>query len=78
MREFSEEFFVCPYCGYVVGTEAASRNYLAPGTILRNRYTLGKVLGQGGFGITYIAWDNKIGRAVAIKEYMCPAHLRRV
>ena len=78
MREFSDEFFVCPYCGYVVGTEATSRNYLAPGTILRNRYTLGKVLGQGGFGITYIAWDNKIGRAVAIKEYMPSAFASRL
>ena len=70
MREFGEEFDVCPHCGYIVGTQAASKNHLAPGTVLQERYTLGKVLGQGGFGITYIAWDNKIGRAVAIKEYM--------
>ncbi len=70
MREFGEEYDVCPHCGYIVGTEAASKNHLAPGTVLQDRYTLGKALGQGGFGITYIAWDNKIGRAVAIKEYM--------
>ena len=70
MREFGDEFDVCPHCGYLVGTEAVSKNHLAPGTVLQNRYTLGKVLGQGGFGITYIAWDAKIGRAVAVKEYM--------
>ena len=70
MREFGDAFDVCPHCGYIVGTEAASKNHLAPGTVLQDRYTLGKALGQGGFGITYIAWDNKIGRAVAIKEYM--------
>ena len=70
MREFGDEFDVCPHCGYLVGTEAASKNHLAPGTVLQNRYTLGKVLGQGGFGITYIAWDQKLERAVAVKEYM--------
>ena len=78
MREFGEEFDVCPHCGYIVGTGAASKNYLEPGTVLQNRYTLGKVLGQGGFGITYIAWDNKIGKAVAVKEYMPNAFASRV
>ncbi|MDD6061621.1 MAG: serine/threonine protein kinase, partial [Oscillospiraceae bacterium] len=78
MREFGEEFDVCPHCGYIVGTGAASKNYLEPGTVLQSRYTLGKVLGQGGFGITYIAWDNKIGKAVAVKEYMPNAFASRV
>ncbi|MBR5620495.1 MAG: D-alanyl-D-alanine carboxypeptidase family protein [Clostridia bacterium] len=78
MREFGEEYDVCPHCGYIVGTEAASKNHLAPGTVLQDRYILGKALGQGGFGITYIAWDNKIGRAVAIKEYMPNALASRI
>ena len=78
MRKFGEEFEICPYCGYTVGTEAKAKNHLAPGTVLQNRYTLGKVLGQGGFGITYIAWDGKIGRAVAVKEYMPYAFASRM
>lgn len=39
------------------------------GIELGNAYTLGRVLGQGGFGITYIAIDNSNGRRVAVKEY---------
>jgi serine/threonine protein kinase len=33
-------------------------------------YTIDKVLGQGGFGITYLAHDRNLDRAVAIKEYL--------
>ena len=34
------------------------------------RYELQAVLGHGGFGITYRAWDSELDRAVAIKEYL--------
>lgn len=40
---------------------------LPEGTILGN-YRLLKVLGQGGFGITYVAWDGQLERSVVIKE----------
>lgn len=33
-------------------------------------YTIDRVLGQGGFGITYLAHDRNLDRAVAIKEYL--------
>lgn len=44
-------------------------NQLAPGTVLRGRYQLSRLLGQGGFGITYCALDTRTGRQVAIKEH---------
>ncbi|WP_321501854.1 serine/threonine-protein kinase [Breoghania sp.] len=43
------------------------KNTLAPGTMLR-QYRLEKVIGQGGFGITYLAYDTELHRNVAIKE----------
>lgn len=41
---------------------------LLPGTILLGRYRIDRLLGQGGFGITYVAMDMQSGRAVAVKE----------
>ena len=59
---------VCEHCGYNENIP----NYphqLPIGTMLKGRYTVGKVLGQGGFGITYIGWDNALESSIAIKEY---------
>lgn len=61
---------VCPSCGY--NASAQTDKYpmaLPPGTVLNGRYILGRVLGQGGFGITYVAQDHKTGSLVAVKEY---------
>jgi hypothetical protein len=44
-------------------------NALAPGTVLL-WYEIEKVLGQGAFGITYLAQDTNLHRRVAIKEYL--------
>lgn len=42
--------------------------------LCRQQYRLGRILGNGGFGITYLAWDNKNNRKAAIKEFF-PVHL---
>lgn len=41
---------------------------LPAGTLVEGRYKLLKAIGQGGFGITYIGWDKKLERRVAVKE----------
>ncbi len=61
----------CPFCGYVPENEKEKYpNALRPGSILNGKYIVGRVIGQGGFGITYIAKDYKTGERVAIKEYL--------
>ncbi len=70
MKEYSGESNVCPYCGYAADTKPSASNHLAPGTLLAGRYLIGRALGSGGFGITYIGWDSRNSRPVAIKEYL--------
>lgn len=44
--------------------------HLQPNTTLQGgRYKIKDVLGQGGFGITYLAKDNTLGVYVAVKEF---------
>jgi serine/threonine protein kinase len=50
-----------------------SGNALPVGTYL-GEFELTSVLGEGGFGIVYLAWDHSLQRRVALKEYM-PAAL---
>lgn len=64
------ESYPCPVCGYT-GKNNEDPHYLNPGTVLfSGRYKVGHVVGAGGFGVTYAAWDTELMRRVAIKEYM--------
>ncbi|MFN7937685.1 MAG: serine/threonine-protein kinase [Bryobacteraceae bacterium] len=60
----------CPKCGFVEGTDPESPLHLRPRTELHGQYLVGKVLGHGGFGITYLGWDLNLERKIAIKEYL--------
>lgn len=61
---------VCPHCGYVPSADNHPFLALPLGTILAGRYMTGKVLGMGGFGITYLGFDLTLQIKVAIKEFM--------
>lgn len=68
MRELEDDD-ICPFCGYDPA-HPVSKKILEEGTLLQNgRYQLGAILGAGGFGITYAAWDFTLNQPVAIKEY---------
>jgi serine/threonine protein kinase len=53
----------------IKGKKVEEQHYsLNPGTILK-QYKIIRVLGEGGFGITYLAEDIELGLEVVIKEY---------
>ncbi len=59
----------CPYCHMRIKEYKPNPRYLLAGTVLTDRYVLGRVLGAGSFGITYLAWDKILEVPVAVKEY---------
>lgn len=70
MKFYKSEYDVCPHCGYAEDTPFNELLHIEPGTLLQNRYIIGRSIGYGGFGVTYIAWDALLKRRIAIKEYM--------
>jgi serine/threonine protein kinase len=61
---------ICPRCGAPAQLSHTNTIQLAPRTILRQQYLIGRALGHGGFGITYLAWDIGLQARLAVKEYM--------
>ena len=59
----------CPHCGYQEGTPY-SLTYLQPGTVLKERYLIGKVIEKNTEGATYISYDQTEDKKVLIREFM--------
>jgi len=76
--EVYEEPGLCPFCGFDNKSKPKEPYHLYPGTILNNKYILGTVIGFGGFGVIYKAWDNNLNRIVAVKEYYPTTYLNRI
>ncbi len=66
----------CPYCATPTTSNAQScpncganlNGFQLENGVALGKYLIGHVLGQGGFGITYLAEDTVLQRRVAIKE----------
>ncbi|MDE6024752.1 MAG: serine/threonine protein kinase [Lachnospiraceae bacterium] len=69
MQALQENEDICSYCGFDINGYEERANCLKPFTVLENKYMLGRVIGVGGFGITYIGWDLNLQTYIAIKEY---------
>ncbi|MBQ5339630.1 MAG: leucine-rich repeat protein [Oscillospiraceae bacterium] len=76
MKETVEQNGVCLSCGRTFARDT-DRNHLLPGTMLKGKYMVGNVLGQGGFGITYAGRDTTLDIRIAIKEYYPTGHASR-
>lgn len=73
---------LCPHCMHQINNEGVCTHcnknpremkevshQLRPFTILQGKYLVGDVLGEGGFGITYVGLDINLEMPVAIKEF---------
>lgn len=71
---------VCTNCHRKADDTPSPPHHLPQRTVLgtQNRYLIGKALGEGGFGITYMAWDLQQGIKVAVKEYFPSGYVTRV
>lgn len=59
----------CEICGYI-DNDAYLPSYLAPKTVLMNRYIVGRIIAKNGESAVYIGYDTESNRVVEIKEYM--------
>ena len=46
MELFGEEFEICPHCGYIVGTSPEEATHIEPGSLLYDRYIIGKAYAE--------------------------------
>lgn len=77
-QEYDAEYGMCPSCGFSVEDQRDESHCLLVGTEIAGRYVIGGMLGLGGFGITYRAWDKKLETIVAIKEYFPSGMVNRL
>ena len=69
--EFNSDIVECPKCKYSSQRKNNPNGICAlpVETVLNGRYAVGRVLGKGGFGITYLAYDIRTGTKKAVKEF---------
>lgn len=64
-----DEYGVCHYCSYTDDIPHL-QSYLAPRTVLNDRYIVGKMLSYNGEGASYMCYDTVAKAKAVIREYM--------
>ncbi len=67
MEVYDKDQGPCPNCGQKPSSDAGQQP-LKPGTLLHGRYQIGKVLGTGSLGPTYLGWDTQTMQKITVKE----------
>ncbi|MDR0974985.1 MAG: hypothetical protein LBL80_04770 [Ruminococcus sp.] len=68
----------CPYCNWDGDTHYVNDMYKLPvGTILKDRFIIGRVLSEGGSSVTYIAFDTVDDKRFCIKEFYPKFYVHR-
>ncbi len=65
-----EAAVVCGECGVDDRDLSGNLHALPMRTMLHGKYVIGRLLGAGGFGNTYLAYDSVLRVKLAIKEYL--------
>lgn len=68
---------VCKNCGKEDDKSPSPPHHLAKRTLLNKKYVIIRSIGEGGFGITYLAYDLVFSRPIAIKEYYPSGYVSR-
>ena len=59
----------CPNCGFDKEEYEPDQMVLPMGTKLEDSILIGRVMGKGGFGVTYLGYDLRMNKVIAVKEY---------
>lgn len=69
MAPLEKEVDTCPVCKGAIPYLPADQKDIAPGTLLHARFIIGRSIGRGGFGATYLAHDLLNRCVCAVKEF---------
>ncbi|MBE5954292.1 MAG: hypothetical protein E7257_09110, partial [Lachnospiraceae bacterium] len=70
MEMYDGDLNACPHCGFKESEYKRIGYHLAPHSTLLDTYIVGKAIGYGGFGVTYVGYNAILEKKVAIKEYL--------
>lgn len=77
LKELNIENGKCKECQFDIEKFKENESCLKPFTMLQNKYRIGRPIGIGGFGITYIGWDVNLETYIAIKEFYPESFAKR-